>query len=50
LNLLHSVGIPRNFPLFLVILGGICGISEVGKLIYVDIDIDIGIVYDINIV
>ena len=52
LNLLHSVGIPCNFPLFLVIVGGICGISDVGKFIYIDIDIDIdiGIVYDVDIV
>ena len=39
---------PANF-LFSVILGGICGISEVEKFIYVDVDIDIGIVYDIDI-
>ena len=30
-------------------LGGVRGISEVGKFIYIDVDIDIGIIYDINI-
>jgi len=36
-------------PNFLVIKGVVPGVSGLGKFIYVDIDIDIGIVYDINI-
>ena len=34
---------------FLLIRGTESYISEAGKFIYVDVDIDIGIVYDINI-